>query len=115
MTPTTTKKKPAPVKKPKANKPPPPPSMPPKAEKLQEVDPNKLPASENAQRCAEIYRLERSVEIKRAAYAVAKLATKAKKGELQAAEEALAKEIHDQRFGPGPLFSPDGKSAAGGK
>lgn len=74
-----------------------------------EVDPRSLPPDDARKRCAAIYELEREVEKKRAAHDLAKKAARAKKAELDDAEAALEKEIRDQRMGPGPLFSADGK------
>lgn len=77
-----------------------------------ETNPKNLTLDEATKRVDVIYRLEKAVESKRASHAVAKLAAKAAKEALAAAVEALESEIREQRLGPGPLFTPDGKSAA---
>lgn len=68
------------------------------------ADVNGLDADEARKRVGAIYKLEAEVEKKRAAYEIAATVAKSKREELKLAEEALAKEIHDQRVGPGPLF-----------
>ncbi len=95
---------------------PPPPSMPPPSVPLKddakstasskrtEVDPKLLTAEDAQKRCAAIYKLEKKINGKRAVYDISKRAAKTAKDALEVAEEALAKEIEEQRFGPGPLF-----------
>lgn len=80
----------------------------------EEVDSSLLDPEEAKKRCGEIYRLEKKIEARRASYELLKGRTKTAKTSLNAAEEALDKEIADQRFGPGPLvaagvLSVDGK------
>jgi len=76
--------------------------------KREEVDPALLDPEEAKKRCGEIYRLEKKIEAKRASYELLKSRTKTAKTTLDAAQEALDKEIDAQRFGPGPLFPVDG-------
>lgn len=78
----------------------------------QEVDSKKLGADEAKKRVAAIYRLERIIEGKRRIYDAAKSKAKIAKNDLAKAEAALEQEIREQRFGPGPLFAPDGKGPA---
>jgi len=77
-----------------------------------EIDPKTLDTAEAQKRCAAIYKLEKIVEGKRALHDVAKRGAAAAKSALKEAEEALAQEIHEQRFGPGPLFNPNGDGPA---
>lgn len=85
-----------------------------KARHSGEVDPSTLTAADLAKRCKAIYALERAVEKRTEVHELAKRGLKSARDGLNEAKEMLAKEIHDQRFGPGPLFSPDGKGAAKG-
>lgn len=78
-----------------------------------ELDPGKLDAKASATRLRSIYRLQGAVENKKATYDAASRVRRAAKAELEEALEALEKEVHEQRFGPGPLFNPDGSDAAG--
>lgn len=75
-----------------------------------EVDAMKLDHDERAKRLSKIYKLERAVEKKKAAFETASKLRRAAKAELEEAEEAMELEIREQRFGPGPLFS--GKDGA---
>ena len=72
--------------------------------KPREVDPNSLEGDDAKKRVAAIYKLEKVIEGKRAVHDVAKRAAKAAKAALTEAEEAMEQELHEQRFGPGPLF-----------
>lgn len=83
----------------------------PPAVKGKEIDAGTLDPEEAKKRCAAIYKLEKVVDLKRSAHTVAKLDAKAAKAALADAENALEKEIREQRFGPGPLFNPDGSPA----
>lgn len=78
----------------------------------EEINPATLPEAEARKRVAAIYRLEKVVGSKRAVHDAAKRGAKSAKTALSEAEEALEQEINEQRFGPGPLFSPDGKGPA---
>ena len=78
----------------------------------EEIDATKLDPEEAKKRCAAIYKLEKAVERKRQAYDQAKRGAKSAKGSLEEAEEALEKEIREQRKGPGPLFDATGKGPA---
>lgn len=78
-----------------------------------ELDPGNLDAKASAVRLRAIYRLQGDVENKKATYEAASRVRRAAKAELEEALEALEKEVHEQRFGPGPLFNPDGSDAAG--
>lgn len=86
-------------------------SLPKKPAAPKEVDPNKLSAADAQKRCAAIYKLENTIEKKRRLHELAKAGAKAAKDSLKAAEDALAKEIQEQRFGPGPLFPVGDKDA----
>jgi len=77
-----------------------------------EIDPKKITEAEGQKRCAAIYKLEKIIEGKRALHDVAKRGAASAKAALKEAEEALAQEIHEQRFGPGPLFNPAGDGPA---
>jgi len=81
-------------------------------EKPKEVDVKNLSEAETRKRCVAIYRLERTIESKRAVHDVAKRSAASAKKALTDAEDALAKEINDQRFGPGPLFNATGDGPA---
>lgn len=83
-----------------------------KATAPKEIDPKKLTEADARERCAAIYRLEKKVDAKRAVHELAKAGAKSARAALKEASEAFAKEIHEQRFGPGPLFTPDGKGPA---
>lgn len=83
-----------------------------KGDKPKEIDAKELDPEEARKRCAAIYKREKKVEAKRKLHEVAKKGAKAAKAALDDAEDALEKEIREQRFGPGPLFSPDGQSPA---
>ena len=82
------------------------------APKPKEIDATKLTAEQGQKRCAAIYRMEKIIEGKRALHDVAKRGAAAAKSALKEAEEALAQEIHEQRFGPGPLFNAAGNGPA---
>ncbi len=82
------------------------------ASKRQEIDVSQLSTADLAKRVTAIYKREKKVEAKTAVYALAKSAAKIAKGALQEAEDALRQEIDEQRWGPGPLFSPDGQGKA---
>jgi hypothetical protein len=86
------------------------PKSPPK--KRAEIDVSTLKLEDAKKRCASIYKLEKAVEAKAAAHTIAKSKSKATAAALDRAEEDLRKEITEQRFGPGPLYSADGKGAA---
>tara|TARA_R110000822_G_scaffold120633_1_gene254129 strand:- start:22560 stop:22850 length:291 start_codon:yes stop_codon:yes gene_type:complete len=86
----------------------PPPAPRPKTSKRTEVDPAKLKPDDAKKRCAAIYKCEKAVELKTAAHELAKGKAKISKAALVAAEDALRQEISEQRFGPGPLFPPEG-------
>jgi len=107
MPPTAPAKKPA-SKKPAAKNTPPKakaePKPPAKGHKPKEIDPKKLTGDEAKKRAGSIYALQRKVETKRHSFELAKKAYKGAKTALDDAEAALAKEIHEQRYGPGPLF-----------
>lgn len=77
-----------------------------------ECDPMSLDRKKAAERLRTIYDLEKDLEGARARYDVACRARKSAKADLDEAEEALNKEIRDQRQGPGPLFNADGSGAA---
>lgn len=83
------------------------------AKKRIEVDTSKLTPEKAIKRLDAIYKLEKIVEKKQASYDLASRARRAAKAELEQAQEELANEIQDQRFGPGPLFNPDGSGPAG--
>lgn len=78
-----------------------PPSLP---VKRTEIDVATLDLEDAKTRCAAIYKLEKAVEARDAAHTIAKAKSKATSTALDHAEEALRKEITEQRFGPGPLF-----------
>tara|TARA_R110000851_G_scaffold268071_1_gene420657 strand:+ start:8912 stop:9298 length:387 start_codon:yes stop_codon:yes gene_type:complete len=82
------------------------------APKPKEIDPKSLTAAQGQKRCAAIYRLEKVIEGKRALEDVAKRGHKAATSGRKEAEEALAQEIQEQRFGPGPLFNAAGDGPA---
>lgn len=65
---------------------------------------NEIDEREAKKRLRTIYDLEREVERKRVVYVTLKSNAKVAKAELADAEEALAREIGEQRKGPGPLF-----------
>lgn len=81
--------------------------------KTVEVDPTKLSPEKLRDRVAKIYALEKVRDRKKAALDLASRGRRAAKAELEQAEEDLTKEIQEQRFGPGPLFNPDGSGPAG--
>lgn len=80
--------------------------------KKAEVDTAALSGAEAKKRCATIYNLERVIEAKRAVHEAARKSAAACKTAYKEAVEALEVEISEQRFGPGPLFSPDGSGPA---
>lgn len=84
-----------------------------KPEKRVELDPSKLDPKASAKRLRAIYQLQAEVDTKTATYEAASRVRRAAKADLEEALEALAIEVHDQRFGPGPLFNADGSNAAG--
>ncbi len=77
-----------------------------------EVDPTKLKPDDLRKRVAKVYQLERQVERARVAYDLSRRHFAGAKRALADAEEQLEQEIRDQRYGPGPLFTPDGQGAA---
>lgn len=77
-----------------------------------EIDPDALDVDEARKRCRAIYRIEKRVEAKKAAFDEASALRRAAKAEYELALSDLEREIQEQRFGPGPLFSPDGKGPA---
>lgn len=83
------------------------------AAKPKEINPETLETSKARKRLGAIYKLERNVERKKAAFDLASRSRRAAKAELEQAEEDLEKEIREQRFGPGPLFNADGSGPAG--
>jgi hypothetical protein len=99
------KKKPSGGKKPAAVKAP-------KAWAGKEVDPSKLDDGKAKKRLASIYRLEKTVEQKQAAFDSASAVRRAAKAELEDAQDKLELEIREQRFGPGPLFNATGTGPA---
>lgn len=107
MSRTATKVKPAKKKATKAAKPTKSakPTKPTKPAKLrQDTDPAKLDREKATKRLGAIYRLEKTLENKRVAHSIASSSKRIAKAEMEEAEEALAKEIREQRTGPGPLF-----------
>lgn len=81
--------------------------------KRTEVDVSKLSPEKAMKRLEAIYKKEKAVEKKQASFDLASRARRAAKAELEQAQDELAKEIQDQRFGPGPLFNADGSGPAG--
>ena len=69
-----------------------------------EIDTTKLTTGEAQKRVATIYKLEKTIQAKRKLHDLAKVGAKSAKAALTTAEDALAQEIDEQRFGPGPLF-----------
>jgi hypothetical protein len=78
-----------------------------------EIDVSKLDREKTAKRLETIYRLEKAVEKKKASFDAASQVRRRTKADFEKAQDALEKEIRDQRFGPGPLFNPEGTGPAG--
>ena len=72
-----------------------------------DVDPESLDTNKARSRLGAIYSLEKELENKRVAFSISSSNRRVAKAELDEAEEALAKEIREQRTGPGPLFGED--------
>lgn len=81
--------------------------------KRKEIDLTKLSPEKALKRLDAIYKKEKVVERKQASFDLASRARRAAKADLEQAQDELAKEIQDQRFGPGPLFNADGTGPAG--
>ena len=79
-----------------------------------EVDVGKLSEVQLVKRVKAIYKLEKSVEGDLVKYAAAKRGARAAKARLAESKEALEHELTEQRYGPGPLFNPEGTGAAEG-
>lgn len=75
-----------------------------KAVVARECDVAKLTAPEKQKRLAKTYALQRKVETAQAKHTLQARAARASKKALGDAGAALEQEIHDQRFGAGPLF-----------
>ena len=73
-----------------------------------EADPTTFDHGQATSRLSVIYALKRNVEIAEAMHIAATEARKAAKEHLDAARAELENELREQRFGPGPLFGPDG-------
>lgn len=78
-----------------------------------EIDPDTLDREKARKRLGAIYKLEKAVEHKKVKLEAASRARRAAKAEYGDACDCLENEIHEQRFGPGPLFNFDGSGAAG--
>lgn len=89
------------------------PTKPAKGEKVEqprgkEVDLSRVAADKAKGMLLKVHKLEKGVEAARAKFDRASQARRAAKANLEKAQDALNREIQDQRFGPGPLFAKDG-------
>lgn len=78
-----------------------------------ELDVSKIDEKRGKKMLAAIHELEREAERKRHLFELASQNRRAAKAELEEAEDALRKEINDQRFGAGPLFDPNAQPLTG--
>jgi hypothetical protein len=79
----------------------------PKPVNVKALEPEKM-----TKRLAAIYKLEQECETARASFDLASQARRAARAKLDEANDALEKEIREQRYGPGPLFNATGDGPA---
>jgi len=96
---------PKPTKEPKAKKDKAPKAEPPRGK---EVDLSRVAPDKAKGMLVKVHKLEKAVEKAAAKLAVASQERRAARANLEKAQEALQREIQEQRYGPGPLFADAG-------
>lgn len=95
-------------KSPKASKAKSPKGEPAAAPRGKEVDLGRVAPEKAKGMLLKVHKLEKAVEKAKGAFDKASQARRAARANLEKAQDALQREIQDQRFGPGPLFAEAG-------
>lgn len=77
----------------------------PEAARGKEVDLGRVAPEKAKGMLLKVHKLEKAVEKAKGAFDKASQARRAARANLEKAQDALQREIQDQRFGPGPLFT----------